>query len=159
MVYTCQGRLGESEELQLEDLETRKRKLGANHPDTLSSMHNLAYTWKYMGRYEEAIQLMNDTIQRRAQAIGVQHPLYLRSVEVLHEWEAERLEKEDTQQLTQESDEMSTPMVPEPLTSIDHPVEGSTRSVSDRRQRRVELSQLFEGFRRSSQRASASSRG
>jgi len=35
-------------------METRKRVLGEEHPHTLASMANLAYTWKHQSRNKEA---------------------------------------------------------------------------------------------------------
>jgi hypothetical protein len=32
--------------MQLQVMETRKKKLGADYPDTLTSMNNLSFTWK-----------------------------------------------------------------------------------------------------------------
>jgi hypothetical protein len=40
----------EAEELEVQVMETRKRVLGAEHPDTLTSMGNLAFTCKSQGR-------------------------------------------------------------------------------------------------------------
>jgi hypothetical protein len=39
-------------------METSKTKLGVDHPDTLTSMNNLAFTWKGIGRYEDALRLI-----------------------------------------------------------------------------------------------------
>ena len=44
------GRWNDAEELGLKVLEARKRMIGAEHPDTLTIMNNLALTWKEMGR-------------------------------------------------------------------------------------------------------------
>ncbi|CAA9959477.1 hypothetical protein PTMSG1_02895 [Pyrenophora teres f. maculata] len=45
-----------AEELEVQVMETRKKKLGADHPDTLTSMANLAFTWKAQGRSAEACE-------------------------------------------------------------------------------------------------------
>ena len=45
-----QGRCKEAEELQVQVMETTKRVLGERHPDTLTSMNNIAFTWKKQGR-------------------------------------------------------------------------------------------------------------
>ncbi len=45
-----QGRWKEAEELDVQVMETSRRVLGAEHPDTLTSMNNLAWTWKSQGR-------------------------------------------------------------------------------------------------------------
>ena len=41
--YRNQGRWKEAEELDVQVIETRKRVLGQAHPDTLTSMNNLAF--------------------------------------------------------------------------------------------------------------------
>jgi hypothetical protein len=43
-------------------IKTSKKKLGADHPDTLTSMNNLAFTWKGTGRETEALRLMKDCV-------------------------------------------------------------------------------------------------
>ncbi|KAF4768341.1 hypothetical protein HAV15_002976 [Penicillium sp. str.  len=43
--YFLEGWLGEAERLQLQVIETRKIMLGDDHPDTLTSMVNLAETY------------------------------------------------------------------------------------------------------------------
>jgi hypothetical protein len=42
--YRLDGRLEEAEQLDVEVMEMSKTKLGADHPDTLTSMAYLAYT-------------------------------------------------------------------------------------------------------------------
>ncbi|KZL81689.1 kinesin light chain 3, partial [Colletotrichum incanum] len=44
-----QGRWEEAEKLFVQVMETRKTKLGADHPDTLTSMANLASTYRNQG--------------------------------------------------------------------------------------------------------------
>jgi hypothetical protein len=39
-------------------MEARKAKLGDDHPSTLTSIGNLAFTWKSSGRNDEAIHLL-----------------------------------------------------------------------------------------------------
>jgi len=43
-------------------VETRKRVLGAEHPDTLTTMNNLAWTWKCQGRDIEVVEFMSNVI-------------------------------------------------------------------------------------------------
>lgn len=40
----ARGRWEEAEQLEAQVIETRKTKLGADHPSTLTSMANLAFT-------------------------------------------------------------------------------------------------------------------
>jgi hypothetical protein len=71
-------------------IETSKKKLGADHPDTLTSMVNLAFTWKEQGRDEEAIRLMEDCVSSRTRVLGVHHHLTVASTEALARWRAEQ---------------------------------------------------------------------
>jgi hypothetical protein len=52
------GRYEEAEELQVQVMQTMKRVLTDEHPDTLTSMHNLAFTLQSQARHEEALALM-----------------------------------------------------------------------------------------------------
>ena len=51
------GDLENAEQLQVHVMDMRKKLLGAEHPDTLISMANLASTYKDQGRWIEAEQL------------------------------------------------------------------------------------------------------
>ncbi|KAJ5111451.1 hypothetical protein N7532_001986 [Penicillium argentinense] len=44
--YRNQVQWEEAEKLEVQVMETRKTKLGAEQPDTLTSMANFAFTWK-----------------------------------------------------------------------------------------------------------------
>jgi hypothetical protein len=48
-------------------------KLGSNHPDTLTSTNNLAFTWKELGGDAEAIQPIKDCVQQQTCIWGVKH--------------------------------------------------------------------------------------
>ena len=52
----------------------RKAKLGSDHPDTLTSMHNLAYGYEGLGRRHEALQLREQTLQLMKSKLGPDHP-------------------------------------------------------------------------------------
>jgi hypothetical protein len=58
-------------------METSKRVLGPEHPDTLTSMNNLSYTWKAMGKRADALKLMDECLQLRKRVLGVNHPHFL----------------------------------------------------------------------------------
>ncbi|PGG99208.1 hypothetical protein AJ79_08638 [Helicocarpus griseus UAMH5409] len=70
-------------------METRKTKLGFDHPDTLTSMNNLAFTWKSMGRHGDALSLIQtcSTLQRRV--LGPDHPDTVSTLQALIEWQNE----------------------------------------------------------------------
>jgi hypothetical protein len=42
-----------------------KRVLGEELPDTLTSIHNLAFTWKGQGLDTEALELLEECVQLR----------------------------------------------------------------------------------------------
>jgi hypothetical protein len=60
-----------------------------DHPSTLASMANLAYTWKSMGRIRDAIDLMRTCIRFQEVRLGVDHPNTQSSVLALDSWEKE----------------------------------------------------------------------
>jgi hypothetical protein len=70
-------------------METSKKKLGADHPYTLTSMANLAFTWKGTGRETEAVRLMEECVESRKRVLGLNHPYTLFSCEALVAWMAE----------------------------------------------------------------------
>jgi hypothetical protein len=70
-------------------MEMSKMKLGADHPDTLSSMANLAFSWKAQGRSAEAIVLMGQCLQQRQRVLTATHPDLISSLTVVEEWEVE----------------------------------------------------------------------
>ncbi|KAK3937227.1 hypothetical protein QBC46DRAFT_461010 [Diplogelasinospora grovesii] len=81
-----QGRWEEAEKLEVQAMETRKTKLGADHPDTLTSMANLALTWKSYGRHADALALMNDCAQAQQRVLGPKHPDTLSSLDAIAGW-------------------------------------------------------------------------
>ncbi|HTY33470.1 FxSxx-COOH system tetratricopeptide repeat protein [Mycobacterium sp.] len=50
-----------------------ERVLGADHPDTLTSRHNLAYAYASAGRLDEAIPLLERTLTDRERILGADH--------------------------------------------------------------------------------------
>jgi hypothetical protein len=73
-------------------METRKGVLGAEHPDTLSSMANLAHTWKSQKRDSEALTLMEDCIELLTRVLGPDHPNTASASAVLSRWRSEKLD-------------------------------------------------------------------
>jgi hypothetical protein len=71
-------------------METRKTKLGVDHPDTLTSMNNLAFTWKGNGKKIEAVRLMEDCVRSQKRVLGVNHPHSISSCTALDVWKAEQ---------------------------------------------------------------------
>ena len=71
--YWNQGRLKEAEELQVRVMETTKRVLGEEHPDSLLGMSNLASTYHQQGRLKEAEELEVLVMETRKRAFGEEH--------------------------------------------------------------------------------------
>ena len=78
------GRWKEAEELEVQEVETRKRVLREEHPDTLTSIHDLAFTLKRQGHNDKAISLMEKCLQLQKQLSGPQHPYTTLSLEALN---------------------------------------------------------------------------
>ena len=72
-------------------METRKRVLGQEHPDTLTSMNNLAFTWKGQGHAKEALLLMEECVRLRERRLGIDHPFTQSSLTVFKEWQGDDL--------------------------------------------------------------------
>ena len=63
-----------AEELEVGVMETRKRVLGAEHPDALTSMANLASTYWNQERLQEALGLMSEYVSVQSERLGSGHP-------------------------------------------------------------------------------------
>ena len=57
-----------------EFLRLRREKLGAEHPDTLRAMGNLAVSYGNAGRLEEALGLREEVLRLRREKLGAEHP-------------------------------------------------------------------------------------
>jgi tetratricopeptide (TPR) repeat protein len=64
------GRYKEAEELQVQVVQRKKRVLGDEHPFTLTSMANLALTFRNQGRWKEAEELQVQVMQTTKRALG-----------------------------------------------------------------------------------------
>jgi Tetratricopeptide repeat len=58
-----------------EALAARQRRLGAEHPDTLASMMELAVTLDELKEYSEAEQLYRKVVETRKRVLGPDHPI------------------------------------------------------------------------------------
>ena len=61
-------------ELEVQVIEIRKRVLGPEHPDTLTSMHNLALISQNQGRWQEAEELQVQVMEITKRVQGPEHP-------------------------------------------------------------------------------------
>eukprot|EP00808_Paulinella_micropora_P012425 g50210.t1 len=74
-----QGKLAEAEPLYRRDLQAHEKTLGAEHPDTLASVNNLALL-NAQGKLAEAEPLYSRALQAREKTLGAEHPGTLASV-------------------------------------------------------------------------------
>lgn len=73
IVHINQWQWKEAEELQIQVVKTQKRLLGKEHPETLTSIHNLASTFRDQGRWKETEQLQTQVMKTRKKMLGVAH--------------------------------------------------------------------------------------
>ena len=88
-VYRLEGQWGKAENLEVQVMETRKNKVDDDHPDTLTSMANLAFIWKSLARNMEALELLRKCLSKQVQVIGAHHPNTLSNNDTLQKWEME----------------------------------------------------------------------
>ena len=60
-------------------LEARERTLGAEHPSTLVSVHNLATCLQARGQLKDAEALYRRALEAQERILGAEHPDTLRS--------------------------------------------------------------------------------
>jgi tetratricopeptide (TPR) repeat protein len=75
-----EGRWNEAESAFEQVMETRKTVLGVDHPSTLTSMANLASTYRNQGRWNEAEELEVQVMETRKRVLGAEHPSTLTSM-------------------------------------------------------------------------------
>ena len=69
-----------AEQLGIQVLDMRKKVLGAEHPDTVKSMANLANTYFDQGRWNEAEKLEVQVLDISSKLLSEEHPETLRSM-------------------------------------------------------------------------------
>ncbi|KAJ3522867.1 hypothetical protein NM208_g12684 [Fusarium decemcellulare] len=74
------GNYTAAEKLGRKAVETRTKVLGEDHPDTLTSMTNLASTFWKQGRWKEAEELEVGVIETKKRVLGEEHPSTLTSI-------------------------------------------------------------------------------
>jgi tetratricopeptide (TPR) repeat protein len=68
------GRWNEAEASFKQMMETRKRMLGQEHPDTISAMSNLSITLGDLGRLDEAAKMKKEVLEKMRRILGEDHP-------------------------------------------------------------------------------------
>jgi len=70
-------------------METIKGVWGPEHPNTLTSMNNIAFTRKGQGKAEQAVALVEDYLRYRANCMGINHAETQSSLEAFNQWREE----------------------------------------------------------------------
>jgi serine/threonine protein kinase/Tfp pilus assembly protein PilF len=66
--------------LQVGALETRKLVLGEEHPDTLTSIHNMGALLHVQGKLAEAEPYLREALEKRRRVLGEEHPETLEAI-------------------------------------------------------------------------------
>jgi tetratricopeptide (TPR) repeat protein len=53
--------------------EKQKHILGVNHPDTLTTLHNVALVMDKQGKYDEALKRFEEVLENRKLQLGEEH--------------------------------------------------------------------------------------
>jgi tetratricopeptide (TPR) repeat protein len=77
------GKGVEAEKLSVQALKVRKRILGREHKDTLSSMGMVGLVYELRGKYDAAEPLSRETLQLKEKVLGKEHPDTLTSMNIL----------------------------------------------------------------------------
>jgi hypothetical protein len=88
------GHASEAIPLFIKAWQTSQAKLGADHPDTLASMNNLALGYRDAGKLDLALPLWEETLKLRKAKLGADHPATLTSMGSLAScyWDAGKLD-------------------------------------------------------------------
>ena len=60
-------------EIQQQALAVQRHKLGPDHPETLSSMNNLAVLYMFIGRLQDALKIHRELLSIRQAKLGPNH--------------------------------------------------------------------------------------
>jgi hypothetical protein len=85
-------------------METRKTVLGAEHPDTLTSMANLAGTYTDQKRWTEAEELLLRAVDAHRRVFGLSHPSTEHVVLRLHDLQQARMLQTSNLMIRQDDD-------------------------------------------------------
>ena len=83
LVFHHVGNWNEEEKLVIQIIKMREEKLGIHHPDTLTSMAQLASTYWNQGRWDEAEKLGVQVMESMKEVFGSHHPDTLSSMGIL----------------------------------------------------------------------------
>jgi tetratricopeptide (TPR) repeat protein len=81
--YLDLGIYPEAQKQMERTLDLRRRLLGEDHPDTLSTMYGLAFVYRAEGKYAQAEPLASKVLEIRRRLLGEEHPDTLDSMNAL----------------------------------------------------------------------------
>jgi eukaryotic-like serine/threonine-protein kinase len=80
VTYLAMGQYSKAMPHLAEPLETRRRILGDEHPDTLTSIGNMGVALDGLGKYDEAMPYYTEALETRRRVLGDEHPDTLDSI-------------------------------------------------------------------------------
>ena len=80
MLYVYEGKYTQAEPLLTSVRKVQQRVYGADHPDTLITMNNLALLYRAKRAYSQAEPLFQATIAGRRRVLGEEHPDTLNTI-------------------------------------------------------------------------------
>ena len=66
--------------LQTSALDTRRRELGDDHPETLASINSMGRLLEDQGKFDDAMPFYRETLEASRRILGPDHPVTLRSI-------------------------------------------------------------------------------
>ena len=72
--WAARGQLDDAARVLSQALAATQRAVGAEHPDTLASMNNLANVYSEQGHYDQAQPLYEQALAATQRAVGAEHP-------------------------------------------------------------------------------------
>jgi len=78
LYFYQRGQYREAEPLWKSTLAIREQVLGSEHPDTLTSLNDLALLYQNQGKYEEAEPLYQRALEAKERVLGPDHPETIR---------------------------------------------------------------------------------
>jgi tetratricopeptide (TPR) repeat protein len=97
------GQLDPAEAVLRKARATREQLLGPDHPDTLTSMDNLALLYRERGRYDEAEPLFLQALEARRRTLGADHADTLASINNLAGLYRDRGRYDETERLLKQA--------------------------------------------------------
>ena len=85
-----EGKYAEAEPLALQALEVSLKKNGPDHPDTATSLNNLALLYKTQAKYDLAEPLYKRALAIDEKVLGPEHPDTIQTRENLAQMKADR---------------------------------------------------------------------